>query len=114
MIAVFQVAPTIDGWVVERPGSRKGSAVCSTQAAAVDAAAAVLRKAGGVVRVVTNINRVCRELVIIGGDGFARLAAVEGISLTPEAKARLCLFDAADLSDAERRRMILEAHRGTP
>ena len=47
----------------------------------------------------------------LGRDAFARISAVEGIELTPEAQARAAEFDRRGLSGEERRRAIIKAHR---
>ena len=47
----------------------------------------------------------------LGRDGFARISAVEGISLTPAMKRRAAEFDRRGLSPEERIRAIVAVHR---
>jgi hypothetical protein len=49
---------------------------------------------------------------ILGRDRFARIAAVEGIELTPAMKRRAAEFDRRGLSGEERRRSIIRLYRG--
>jgi hypothetical protein len=48
---------------------------------------------------------------IIGRERFTRISAVEGIKPTAAMKKRAATFEKRDLSDAERRREIINAHR---
>ena len=43
---------------------------------------------------------------VLGRDRFARISAVEGVSLTPDMRADLERFDREGLSAAQRRRAI--------
>jgi hypothetical protein len=48
---------------------------------------------------------------VIGHKAFAKISAVEGITLTAAMKRRAEEFDRMGLSPAERRRAIINAHR---
>jgi hypothetical protein len=47
----------------------------------------------------------------IGRERFAKISAVEGITLTPAMKRRVAQFDRQGLSATQRRRAIIAAHR---
>lgn len=49
--------------------------------------------------------------ITLGRDGFARISAVEGMSLTPAMKQRAAEFDRRGLSPEERIRAIVAVHR---
>jgi hypothetical protein len=49
--------------------------------------------------------------LVLGRTRFARISAVEGISLTPAMRRRATEFDDAKLSPEERIRRIIAAHR---
>jgi hypothetical protein len=48
---------------------------------------------------------------VLGRERFAKISAVEGISLSPSMKKRAKEFDRLGLSPAERRREILKIYR---
>ena len=47
----------------------------------------------------------------LGLEGFAWISAVEGIKLSPESLEMFAEFDRLGLSDAERRKLIIEKHK---
>jgi hypothetical protein len=51
---------------------------------------------------------------VIGHERFAKISAVEGISLTDAMKQRAEQADRLSLSDEQRREAIIEAHRVQP
>ncbi|WP_428663058.1 DUF2188 domain-containing protein [Reyranella sp.] len=99
------VVPTEDGWLVRRDGADRATGVYRTQAEATEAAQSVLRRSGGEVRVQGRDGRI-RESMTVGRESMARIAAVEGIHLSAEAKRTLADFDRAGASGDERRRSI--------
>jgi hypothetical protein len=48
---------------------------------------------------------------VLGQQRFAKISAVEGISLTPAMKKRIKAFDEAGLSASARRKAIINAYR---
>jgi len=97
--------PTEDGWQVTRDGADRATGVYRTQTEATEAAQSVLRRSGGEVRVQCRDGRI-RESMTLGRESMARIAAVEGIHLSAEAKRTLADLDRAGASGEERRRSI--------
>jgi hypothetical protein len=102
---VLHVVARKGGWQVSREGADRATGVYRTQAAATEAAQSVLRRSGGEVRVQGRDGRV-RGSMTLGRESMARIAAVEGIHLSAEAKRTLADFDRAGASGEERRRSI--------
>jgi hypothetical protein len=99
------VVPTDGGWQVRRDGADRATGVYRTQTEATEAAQSVLRRSGGEVRVQGRDGRI-RESMTLGRESMARIAAVEGIYLSAEAKRTLAELDRAGASGDERRRSI--------
>jgi hypothetical protein len=101
----LRVAPTNDGWQVRREDSNRVTGVYGSQSEATEAAKAALRNCGGELRVQGRDGRV-RQSVTLGRNPMAKVAAVEGIFLTPRMKQTLADMDRSGLSGEERRQAI--------
>ncbi len=99
------VVPTEGGWQVRREGADHATGFYGTLAEATEAAQFVLRRSGGEARVQGRDGRI-RESMTLGRESMARIAAVEGIHLSAEAKRILANLDRAGASGDERRRSI--------
>jgi hypothetical protein len=103
--ARVHVLPKDGGWQVRREGAGRVAGVYSTQAEATEAAKSTLRRSGGELMVQGRDGRI-RESLTLGRESMARIAAVEGIHLSKEAKRTLENFDRTGASGEERRRAI--------
>ena len=101
------VAPATGGWVVRREGAERATSVHETQAEAVKAARAALQRSGGEVRVQGRNGQIL-ESRTLGREPMARIAAVEGIALSPRMKKALADLDRRGASPEERRRVVAE------
>lgn len=106
----IDVVPTKGGWQVKRGDAVRASSVYKTQAEAKEAAQAVLRKSGGELRVQARTGQIL-ESRTLGRDRMAKIAAVEGIRLSPEMKRTLAELDHRGASGEERRRVVAEQFR---
>ncbi len=57
------------------------------------------------------VSRQSKPDVMIGARRFAKISAVEGITLTGEMRTRAAEFDRKGMSAEERRRSIMRAYR---
>ena len=101
------VAPATGGWVVRREGAERATSVHETQAEAVKAARAALHRSGGEVRVQGRNGQIL-ESRTLGREPMARIAAVEGIALSPRMKKALADLDRRGASPEEQRRVVAE------
>lgn len=99
------VMPVEGAWQVRREGAGRATGVYSTQAEATEAAKSTLRRSGGELMVQGRDGRI-RESMTLGRDPMAKIAAVEGIRLTPEMSRTLENLDRVGASGEERRRTI--------
>ncbi|MDP2261144.1 MAG: DUF2188 domain-containing protein [Caulobacter sp.] len=99
--ARLQVVPTPEGWQLRNEGAEDQGHAYSTQAEAIEAAQSRLQADGGALRVQDRNGR-WRESFTLGLSAMMKLAAVEGITFTPEMKRKLKAARAGFLSDAER------------
>lgn len=95
---------------MKRGDAARASSVHKTQAEATEAARAALRKSGGELRVQSRTGQIL-ESRTLGRDSMARIAAVEGIRLSPEMKLTLAELDRRGVSGEERRRIVAEQFR---
>jgi hypothetical protein len=101
----IHVRPTKDGaWTVAARTGRAGK-VFSTQAEAIKAAQSSVREAGGELFVHATQGP-AKKSFTLGRTAMAKLNAVEGVALTPAAKAAFKAFDRQDLSPARRREAL--------
>lgn len=103
----LHVVPATGGWAVRREGADRATSVHETQAEAVKAARAALQRTGGEVRVQGRNSQVI-ESRTLGREPMAKIAAVEGISLSPRMKKTLADLDRRGASPEERRRVVAE------
>lgn len=103
--ARVHVVPMDGGWQVRREGAGRAAGVYTTQSEATEAAKSALRRSGGELMVQGRDGRI-RESMTLGRDPMAKIAAVEGIHLSPESKRTLKDLDRAGASSEERRRAI--------
>ena len=103
--ARVHVVPMDGGWQVRREGAGRAAAVYATKTEATEAAKSALRRSGGELTVQGRDGRI-RESMTLGRESMARIAAVEGIHLSPEAKRTLEHLDRTGASGEERRRVI--------
>ena len=81
--------PKEGGWPVRCEGAELAPAgVYRTQAEATEAAKSALRRSGGELKVQGRDGRI-RGSMTLGRDPMAKIAAVEGIHLSPESKRTL-------------------------
>jgi hypothetical protein len=99
------VLPMDGGWKVRYEGAGRAGGVYSTQTEATEAAKSVLRHSGGELKVQGRDGRI-RESMTLGRDPMAKIAAVEGIHLSPKSKRILKDLDRTGASGEERRRAI--------
>jgi hypothetical protein len=57
------------------------------------------------------MKRAAIDVFVLGRERFAKISAVEGVTLTPAMRKRIDDFDRLGLSPAERRREILKVYR---
>lgn len=107
---LMHVVPTEGGWQVKRGDAARASSVHETQAEATEAARAALRKSGGELHVQSRTGQIL-ESRTLGRDPMAKIAAVEGIRLSPEMKRTLAELDRRGVSGEERRRAVAEQFR---
>jgi len=105
----WSVVKATTGWVVREGGSAGAAAVYRTRAEAEKAARETVRITGGEVRVRGADGR-WRDSFTLGRNNFAKISAVEGISLSREMKRDLREFDRKGLSDDERRGEIVRKY----
>ena len=98
------VAQTSGGWTV-RHAAGPETGVFATQHEATEAARSALRKSGGAVQVHGRDGRI-HETLTLGRDAMAKIAAVEGISLTGDLERLLGDLDRAGASSEDRRRAV--------
>ena len=103
----LHVVPAGSGWVVRREGIERATSVHETQAQALEAARASLQRTGGEVRVQGRNGQVI-ESRTLGREPMAKIAAVEGISLSPRMRKTLADLDRRRASPEERRRVVAE------
>jgi hypothetical protein len=103
--ARVHVLPKEGGWQVRREGADRLAGAYRTQAEATEAAKSTLRRSGGELMVQGRDGRI-RGSLTLGRDSMAKIAAVEGIHLSPESKRALEDFDRKGTSGDERRRAI--------
>lgn len=101
------VLPTTGGWQVKREGAEPITGLYASQAEATEAARSSLRKTGGELRVQEPDGRI-RQSMTLGRDPMAKIAAVEGIHLSPHMKRTLQELDRVGASSEERRRVIAQ------
>jgi len=99
------VVPMDGGWQVRREGAGRAASVYTTQTEATEAAKSALRRSGGELMIQGRDGRI-RESITLGRDSMAKIAAVEGIRLSPESKRTLKDLDRTGASSEERRRAI--------
>ena len=103
--ARVHVVPMDGGWQVRREGTGRAAGVYTTQSEATEAAKSALRRSGGELMVQGRNGRI-RESMMLGRDSMAKIAAVEGIHLSPASKRTLRELDRTGASSEERRRAI--------
>src|ERR1044072_1613533 len=101
----LDVSPRGGGWSIKGGGASGALSVHGTKAEAIEAAGALMQKAGGALCVHGRDGRVL-ESVTLGRKAAAKTSAVEGISLEGEGRRDLEGFDSQGLSPEERRRRI--------
>lgn len=99
------VLPMDGGWQVRREGADRAVGVYSTKAEATEAAKSTLRRSGGELMVQARDGRI-RENMTLGRGPMAKIAAVEGIYLSPNSMRTLNDLDRMGASSEERRRAI--------
>lgn len=97
--ARIEVVPTPGGWQVRTEGAA-GRGAYATEAEAIRAAQSSLQADGGALRVQGRDGR-WRESFTLGLSAMMKLAAVEGITFTPEMKRTLKAIQHGALSDKE-------------
>jgi hypothetical protein len=97
------------GWTIKDGGSGRASGIYETQAEAERIAKEQVRISGGEVRVETRAGR-WRASFTVGRQAYAKISAVEGISLSPDMQRDLRNFDRKALSDEERRAAIMKKY----
>jgi hypothetical protein len=100
-----QVVPTSGGWQVRSDGPTKPNGAYATQGEAVRAAAVALQSSGGELEVLGENGR-STQTYTLGGAAMAKLAAVEGITFTPEMKRKIKAAQDPALSPEERRKIL--------
>lgn len=108
--AECHVVPHNGEWSIRRAGSNAASELYATQGEAVRAAQALVQSKGGGMCVHEKDGRV-RDTFTVGRDTFAKISAIEGISLTREGRVRAAEFNRRGLSSSERRTAIIDAYR---
>ncbi|MBI2738639.1 MAG: DUF2188 domain-containing protein [Rhodospirillales bacterium] len=108
--ARIHVVPMEGRWQVKHEGASRAVGVYSSQAEATEAAKSNLRRSGGELMVQGRDGRI-RESMTLGRDSMAKIAAIEGIHLSPQSMRTLRELDRRDASSEERRRSIARQFR---
>jgi hypothetical protein len=107
MLERMSVVAIEGGWQVRGETSSSADGVYSTQTEATEAARQALRRSGGQT-VVHGADGRIRESITLGRDAMAKIAAVEGIHLSPAMTRMLEALDRQGASSAERRLAIAQ------
>lgn len=102
-----------DGWAVLKGHASHPSSVHKTRTEAEAAAREMVRIGGGTIRIQGRDGR-WRESFTLGRNGFARISAVEKISLTREMSQDFREFDRKALSAEQRRTRIVGKYGRKP
>lgn len=104
------VVPVSGGWSVRKAGAKAPSGLYATQAEAMQAAKESLRKHGsGELRVHGRGGRI-RDSFVVSRNDFAKISAMEGLTLSAEMKRDFEEFDRQGHSDDQRRKRIVEKY----
>jgi hypothetical protein len=103
--ARMSVVATEGGWQVKGGTSGRAIETYRTQSEATEAARGALRRSGGQLLVQGLDGRV-RETMTLGRDAMAKIAAVEGIHLSPAMTRTLEVLDRRGATSEERRLAI--------
>src|SRR5262245_8494620 len=105
----FFVVPQSSAWALREEGSARALRVFKTQREAVEAARKLINASNGGDIVVHGRNGRIRgvDTYALGGDGFDKISAVEGIFLSAEMKRDFRALDGKRLSPEKRREWLI-------
>jgi hypothetical protein len=105
----FCVVPQSSAWALWEEGRARASRVYKTQREAVEAARKLITARNGGDIVVRGRNGRIRgvDTYVLGGDGFDKISAVEGIFLSAEMKRDFRALDGKRLSPEKRREWLI-------